>query len=166
MAEEVDYSKIGAKRKRGRPKGTKNLGGRPPGSKSTTKLSPGKLLDLFDACYTPEMWAKKFKSLSPESQFKYRSQLEPRAREAAVSNTFQLVVSGLNRPCSKCGHKPEPVPCGKCGHLEVPQAAAVPESSASAPDANDPDAPKVYTPDPDCIARLHHSDDFIGPEDW
>ena len=89
-----------AKRGRGRPAGSKTY-------KAGPRLKASRMLDLVDACYDEEEWVRRFKGLSPESQFKYRSMLEPRAKEEAGPGIFCLLVDGLGtrggkQYCPRC----------------------------------------------------------------
>ena len=147
---------------------TKNKGGRPRGSKTVTKMSAGRLMDLFDGCYSAEEWARRFKKLSPESQFKYRAQLEPRAKEERTSSTFQLVISGLAGKA--------PITCPKCQHTFTvapttqPEAPGAPIVPVSIPET-DPNRPKVYVPSEKAIAERAARDAIraSGPppgDDW
>jgi hypothetical protein len=66
-------------------------------------------LDLFANAYTDAEVVARYKTLTPAMQLKYRSVLEPRAREEVAGPTiFCLTVDGLGarggkQYCPRCG---------------------------------------------------------------
>ena len=124
---------------------SKNKGGRPKVSRTCqpdVPLKPSKkMAALMAGCYTDDEWQRRFKLLPISEQFRLRGGAEPKPKEEPTGNTFTLIVSGLSRPCSKCGHKPEPAPCVKCGHLETqPAPPGSTESSTAGPNTASRDA--------------------------
>jgi len=126
----------------------KNKGGRPKGSRTCqpdVTIKPSKrMVELMQGAYDDAEWMRRFKTLTPNEQFRLRGSAEPKPKEEPPGSTFNLIIEGI-------GNLPFLAKCPQCKHefmASRPQVSPPVNSGAILPQGKGATAscPPVYAP--------------------